>query len=288
MIPHPADIHGTDPQASPAAGAVFFLHPDAQQGDPGKEAIDSPQRAQETAKGAIEKNACGKDQRHNDDLMGKQRPQHAVFIRVDGIGKQAHGSFQGTGGADVFAEGGQRHPAESVTGRNDHHKNDQKDILEPGQEPGDPVLFDFVGGHAMQKLLDHAKGAQPAADYPTQGQAEEQQQAYHIEGRPVGRGGNGVLQRPQRARGNGPGAGIAIETGHAKGFEGAGIDGALPEALDMGVIEQHGIELHQPPPGRPMRLPPGDDLIQGRYTPYRFGWPSPARREGRRSGCPGR
>ena len=83
------------------------------------------------------------------------------------------------------------------------------------------------------------------------------------------------MQCAQGAGPDGAGAGVAIEARHAQGLEGAGIDIALDEALEMGVVQQGGIELDQPPPGGNQPGEAGRLMlsIQGQYTPYRYSRP---------------
>ena len=123
----------------------------------------------------------------------------------------------------------------------------------------------------MEPFLDEAQGAQPAADHPAQGEAQHHEDAQHVPGPPAARGGQGVLQRAQGASPDGAGAGIAIKARHAQGLEGAGVDIALDEALEVGVVQQGGVKLNQPPPGGNQAGQAGRLMlsIQGQYTPYR-------------------
>ena len=123
----------------------------------------------------------------------------------------------------------------------------------------------------MQQLLNQPHRAQPAADGAAQRQPKKQQNAQHIPGRAAARGRQRVLKCAQWARADSAGAGIAVKPRYAQILDGAGIDIPLNKALGVGIVQQRGVYLNQPPLGGAVRRPPGaEPLTQGRCTPCRY------------------
>ena len=123
----------------------------------------------------------------------------------------------------------------------------------------------------MKQLLNKPQRAEKAADRAPEGHAQQHEYAQNVPRRAVVGRGQRVLQRAQRTRADRAGAGIAVEAGHADVLDRPGIDVALYEALYVGVVEQRGVNLNQPPFGGLMRAPPCAYLLsQGQYTPYKY------------------
>ena len=79
------------------------------------------------------------------------------------------------------------------------------------------------------------------------------------------------MQRSQRTCANRARTGVAVEPRHAKVLDAAGVDVALDESLHIGVVEQGGVDLYEPPGGGLMGAPPCRKFLsQGRYTPYKY------------------
>lgn len=150
------------------------------------------------------------------------------------MGKQHDGPFQRPGRADVLAERGQRDVVhQPVDERKGDDEGTQRDILQAGQRPGDPVFTDLQRRDFAEELLQKAQRSEPAADRLPQGDAE------HIERRHMARGRQRVLQG---AKGAGPysaGAGIAVKPRYADCLCAAGIEGACHKAFRLALYRSY-------------------------------------------------
>ena len=277
VIAHAAHVHAAAAHARAAVVAAALVHLDADDVEAVEQAVDRAQRTDEAAEGAIAEHAGQPDGQHDDELAGKEHAQHAELRPVDGVRQQAHGPLEGARRADVLAEAGQGYAVgEGIPQRYGHDEHRQQQVFQPRQGPRHGALFNLQRGHFIQKLLDQAQRAQPAADGATQDHAIQHDDAQHVPARPVIGGAQRVLYRPQGARARRRGAGIAVEARRAEVFSLALVDVAGDEALDIGVVQQRRIQLDQPAGGGPVALPPGLGplphvlcIIQGQHTPYR-------------------
>ena len=270
MVAHMAHVHAAVPHAGATVVAAIHVHLHADDVESVEQTVDRPQRADEATEAAVAEHAHQADHQHDDELAGKQYAQHAVIRSVRRIGQMAHRAFEGACGTDILAEARQWDlVAQAIPQGDGDHKHRQYYIFQPGQRPGDAALFQLRRGDLMEKLLDQAQRAQPAADRPPQDHAEEHDDAQHIPARPMPGGGQRVLYGAQRAGTHRAGAGIAVEAGNAGVLRVAGVDSSINEALDIGVVQQGRIQLDEPPGRRPVCLPPaGFHIIQGQHTPY--------------------
>ena len=187
--------------------------------------------------------------------------------------QEPHSSLQGTRRADVFAEGRKGNViSQPVPQGQGDHEHRQHDIFQPGQRPGDRGLPELRRRDFVEQLLDPSKGTDPSADGPPEDDAVQQEDSQDIPSSPVACGGQGILQRTQRAGAHGARAGIAVEARNAGRFSLPPVNIPGDKALQVRVIQSSAVYLDQPPGCRAVALPPGSfsDLIQGRYTPYRY------------------
>ena len=270
VVPHVAHVHVAIAHAGPAAVAAGGIHLHAGDGEAVEQSIDRAQRTQEPAEGAIAEHALKPNHQHDDELPRKQHLELVERGGVAGIGQQPHRALQRARRTDVLAECGQRLAVLNAVP--DGHGDDehrQDDVFQIRKRPGDPALPDLRRGDLVQQLLDQPQRAQPAADGAAQDQSVEHQDAQHIPRRGVARAVQGVLQRPQGTRADGPGAGIAVEAGHTDGLGVPGEDATLDEALQVGIVQERRVELRQPAGRGLMSAPPCFEISQVQHTPYR-------------------
>ena len=126
----------------------------------------------------------------------------------------------------------------------------------------------------MQQLLDQSQRTEPAADRAAQNSAEQQENAHHVPPGSVAGRGQRILQCPERAGTDSPGAGITVEARDTGILCLALINLAVNEAPQVRIVEQRAVELDQFSGRWPTVLPPIcfyiiNIIIQGRYTPYK-------------------
>ena len=196
-MPH---IHTAAAHTGSAMIAPVRIHLHADDVETIEETVDRTQRAQETAEAAIAENARQHDHQHNDKLPGKKNSQHVVHRSIGGIGQMTDRTFRSTCRTDIFAEARKRHfIPQTVPQGNGDHKHRQYHVFQPGQCPGDGILSDLRYGNFMQKLLNQSQRAEPSADGTPQNHAVQKNNTQHIPAGPVSGGGQGILDRSQRA-----------------------------------------------------------------------------------------
>ena len=165
-----------------AVGALFFVHLHTEDGELVKQAVQRAQGADETAEQTENEHAAHNDGDHQHELPGKQVVQHGeedAFVGL--VGQQQQAAFDGTGGADVLTEAGERLVAESVHQGYDTHEEYQNRILKEGKNAGSGALANLGGLDLVQQFLDQTEGAQPAADHTAKQNSVQKQGAADIE-----------------------------------------------------------------------------------------------------------
>ena len=97
----------------------------------------------------------------------------------------------------------------------------------------------------MKELLRKSKRAEKTADPASEQNTVQNDDAENVSRHAFARGGKSVLQRAQGARTRSAGAGIAIQSRCAHGFQGVLVDLTREKALDIGVCQQGCIELNE-------------------------------------------
>ena len=216
MIPHVLHIHLAFHHAQSAAVAPVRIHFHPGQGETVEKAVNRAQRANKAAEGAVTEHAGQADHQHDHPFVGKHRPQLIEGGGVHRVLQQADRAFKGSRRADVFAEAGQDDPLpDAVDQRNGDHKHREEHIFQIGQFPRNMTFPDLRCRNLVQQLLNQTQGADPSADGSPQNHAEQRQDAQHIPGQRMPGSVQRVLQRAQRAAGNGARAGIAVEARNA-------------------------------------------------------------------------
>ena len=268
MIANVTDVHFTVPHAGPAVVAAMRIHPDARESKAVKQAVDRAERAKKPAERAVAEHARQKKHHQDHRFSGEENPQLGEQIRVVRVGKQTPGPLKGSRRADVLAEGRQRQIVRrAVDQRQRDDKHRQDDILQPGKCAGDPALPDLRRRNPVKQLLYQSQGAQPSADGSAQHDPVQQEDPEDIPRRRMLCGRQRVLKRAQGTGADGAGAGIAVEPRHAERLRIPLEQLSVNKPPDVGVVEQRGIQLNQPPGGRHMFFQPGGHLTQVQHTP---------------------
>ena len=275
VVTHMPHIHAAAAHAGAAVVTAGGIHLHAHNRDLAEEAIDCAQRTHKTAEAAVAENAGKANDEHNDKLTRKQDVQHAEIVGIGRIRKQENRTFKGACRADVLAEARNRHTMNNpVPGGDADDKDTEDHIFQIRQRSRCAAFFDLRRGQLVQQFLDQPQRAEPAADRAAEDQPIEHEDAEDIETDLFVRCADRVLQRAQWAGADSAGAGVAVKARHTDALGGRGfalVDFALKEALDVSIIQQRTIELHEPSLGRAVGSPPGCFIIiQGQHTPYKF------------------
>ena len=254
-------LHAADPVAGAAVDAGLAVHPDPDQAEPLEQGIEGPERADVFAEGPVDHHRSREAQDQQEHLP----PEEPSERRTERIIEQhmRHPALQRPDGTHVFAEKRIPRPVSGpVQEGQPDHQDCQDNILQISQRTVDFVRNpDLPDRDLIQKLLQQTEQAEPAADEPADGGADEDQPAQHIQGKASvpfvqdglqGADGTGT----QRAR-----TGIAVHPRDAEMFERPLIQhgSARYKSSDIGVREN-----------TPSRLYDFSDMLnQGRYTPCR-------------------
>ena len=271
MVAHMPNIHLAVRHAAPAvrAFALFDLH--AENRHTREQPVNRPQRAEEAAERAVEEHARQQNRHHDDEFARKEDVEDGELARIDRVRQQAHCALERPRRADVLAESRHGILLQAVRQRDDDHKHRQQDVFEIRQRMGEAAFLHLRRRNLVEQFLNQPQRTEPAADGAPQNQPVEHQNAQNVVRRALIRGGQRVLQRPQRTCANRARTGVAVEPRHAKVLDAAGVDVALDESLHIGVVEQGGVNLYEPPGGGLMGAPPCRKFLsQGRYTPYKY------------------
>ena len=245
LVAYMLDVYLALGHAEIAMGALCFVHLDTEDGNLVKQAVQTTQRAEETAEHAVNEHTANHDAHHQHEFPGEQGAQHGEETVVDLVGKQQQAALNGTCGADVLAECGGGGLADGVGDGHHQHEEHQNHIFQEGKNPGDRVFLQLGGLDLVQQVLNQTEGTQPAADHAAEQNGVQQQNAAYIQNRrgPVVKG---TLQGTQRAGGDGAGAGVAVDAGSAEEFCALGVvvNFSGNEALDIGVEQQREVQLH--------------------------------------------
>ena len=271
MISYMSYIHRACHHAPAAAAAAFRTDPDSGQGKAIEKTVDRAQRAEKPAEAAVAEDTGQANGQHNNPFLRKYGFQLEKGGTVCGVLQQPNGAFQGTGRADILAEGWQRNAfSHTEEQRYGNDKYGQYSVLQVRQCPRYAAFADLERRNSVQQLLDQAQRTDPAADGSAENYAEQGQDPHDVPGRCMPRCTQGVLQGTERAAGNRSRTGIAVQSRHADGFQTAGVDMPVNEAFQVRVVQQGGIQLYQPAGGRLGNFWfSAFFLIQDRYTPYR-------------------
>ena len=197
--------------------------------------------------------------------------ENGELFGIHRIRQQPHRPFKRACRTNIFAKARHREALHAVCQRNANSKYRKNHVFEVGKPMGETALFDLRRWNLVEQLLNQPQWAEPATNSAPQRQAVKHQNTTHIPWRPLIHGSQCILQRSQRTRANRARARIAVEARHAEILHRAGINIPFDETLDVGIIEQRGIHLNQPPFGGLMRRPPRAYLLsQGQYTPYKY------------------
>ena len=132
VVAHAPYIHVAMPHASATVVAAVCVHLYADDVEAVEQAVDRPQRADETAEAAVAEHAYEADHQHDDELAGEQDAQHAIVGGVGGIGQMAHRALEGARRTDVFTEARQGDLiAQAVPKRYGDHEHGQNDVFQP-------------------------------------------------------------------------------------------------------------------------------------------------------------
>ena len=247
MVTHVLHVHLTVAHTGAAAVAAIRVrfHPDDTEAV--EQPIDRPEGAEETAEAAVAEHADQADGQHNHPLAGEDQTQHLIHGRVGGIHQVAACALQGTGRADILAEGRQRQVfGQAEVQGNGDHEHRQDPVFQPGQCPGNLAFTDFRHRNLMEQFLDQAHGAQPAADRAAQHHAEEHDHPQHIPACPVSRSGQRVLDGSQRAGACRTGTGIAVQAGHTQRLGLSFINLPFNKSPEVRVMQKRRVQLDKP------------------------------------------
>ena len=152
-----------------------------------------------------------------------------------------------------------------------NYKNRQKNIFQPAEHPGKTGFFDLRRRDLVQQLLNQANGTEPATDRTAKNDTEKSQNPQYIPSGLMTGCSQCVLDRAQRAGAYCTGAGIAVKPRYTGIFCLTYIDFSIDKALQMGIIEQRAVQLHQTAGAGSIALPQSSiSVIQGQHTPYRY------------------
>ena len=271
MVAHMPNIHLAVRHAAPAVRAFALLDLHAENRHAREQPVNRPQRAEEAAERTVEEHARQQNRHHDDEFARKEDVEDGELARIDRVRQQAHCALERPRRADVLAEARHGILLQAVRQRDDDHKHRQQDVFEIRQRMGEAAFLHLRRRNLVEQFLNQPQRTEPAADGAPQNQPVEHQNAQNVVRRALIRGRQRVLQRPQRTCANRARTGVAVEPRHAKVLDAAGVDVALDESLHIGVVEQGGVNLYEPPGGGLMGAPPCRKFLsQGRYTPYKY------------------
>ena len=229
-VAHFRNVHGAGFDAGVAVGAKGLIHADAEEGDRVKEGIDGAQGAQEAAEGAEAHDAQNCNQREQQHLPGEEGAGHSAQEFVFEGERQT--GFEGARGADEFAEAGREFPK-----RNQDDEDGEKDVFQVGEDAGGAALANLRRGELVQKLLQKTHRAEKTADKAAQEEAHQKKRPQNIVGEAVAGVHQGALQTSERARRDGPRAGVAVQARSADAFEAPFGNLSLGKSPEITVVQ---------------------------------------------------
>ncbi len=283
VVAHAADVHIACGHTGSAAVAALLVHLDADQSQLVKKAVDRAERTDKAAERAETEDAAEPDEQQDHKFAREEDVQHREVTGIFRVGQKPHCAFKSSRGTYVFAKARDRKVLfDAVPHRNSHDENCKDHVFEISERMRKAALSDLGRGDLVEQFLHKAQRAQPAADRPAQGQAEDHDDAQDVPSHAVSGIGQRILNRAQRTGADSAGTGIAIEAGYADSFGFALVNLSVYEAPQMRIVKQGRIELDQFSLEGPEILPPVAGIsgfctgfvfhciIQDLHTPYRF------------------